>query len=98
MTAAEELIAHIRDTVVPDKKRILRTRYLAGELARGVRDRAAAKTLVQKLNNAYLVLQLATLSDDPAMAKNCRGECVALVLSLDRARGAEQGSELPSPA
>jgi hypothetical protein len=91
MTLSEELITHIRDTVVPDKKRILRTRYLARELGRGIQDRAMAKTLVQRLNNTYLTLQLATLSDDPQLSKNCRNECVGIVLTIDRACAADRG-------
>jgi hypothetical protein len=90
MTLVEELVGHIRDTVVPDKARILRTRELAAALARRIPDRGAARALEQRLNSAYLVLQLATLSEDPAMAQGCRRDCAALVLALARAARAAQ--------
>lgn len=85
MNPIDELLAQIRDTNTPDKKRILRTRLLADQIGRDIPDRAAARALVQRLNNAYLVLQLSTLSEDPAMATSCRAECLALAQGLERA-------------
>ncbi len=88
MTTTEQLIDHIRETIVPDKARILRMRALARELACDVHDRAAAKLLVQRLNGAYLVLQLATLSDDSQAMEFYRRECLSLVRAIDKGRGA----------
>jgi hypothetical protein len=100
MTPVEELLVQIRDTNTPDKKRILRTRLLADQVGRDIADRAAARALVQQLNNAYLVLQLSTLSEDPAMARTCRAECLALAAALERARAtsAARGSAAPAAA
>lgn len=89
MTPTQELISHIRATRSPDKKRILRTRRIAAALARSATDRAAARAAEQRLNSAYLVLQLATMSEDPAVADGCRRDCVALVLALSNVAAAE---------
>lgn len=92
MTLTEQLIDHIRETVVPDKARILRMRALARELAGDAQDRAAAGGLVQRLNGAYLVLQLATLSDDTQATERYRRECLSLVREIERRRLAAEGA------
>ena len=86
MTLTEQLIDVIRETVVPDKARILCMRALARDLARSALDRDAAGSLVQRLNGAYLVLQLATLSDDVQATDHYRRECLALVREIDKRR------------
>lgn len=99
MTVSDQLIAHIRDTAVPDKNQILRMRALARELAGAIPDRVAAKALVQRLNGAYLVLQLAALSDDPQASETYRRECSAIVRAMDRAalgEAADAPSDAPS--
>jgi hypothetical protein len=92
MNPVEELFGHIRAIGAPDKTRILRVRALVAELADAAEDRARAQAFAQRLNGAYLVLQLAALSDDPVMIQSCRRDCAALVLALNRARaGAAAG-------
>jgi len=92
MGAPEELLAHVNDSSIPDKARILRTRALADELTGRIADRRLGERMRRSLNDAYLNLQLATIADNAAMIRECRTDCIALITEIRRVvpMGAQQ--------
>jgi hypothetical protein len=91
MTASSELIDHVKDTTIPDKNRILRTRFLADQMTKDIVDRTVAERLTRSLNDAYLNLQLATIADDADMVVRCRHDCIALIGQIEKAADGRSG-------
>jgi hypothetical protein len=62
-----------------EKLRVLRARSLFGDLAGRMADRDRARHLEAELNDAWLGLQLALVTDDPSLAQAQRRACAVLM-------------------
>lgn len=78
----EELFDQVRAATGPDRGRILRTRLLVAELVRAAPRPAALEGIAREFNSAFLMLQFAALSEDPADARGYRAKCLDLAQAL----------------
>ncbi len=72
-------------TMAPSKELILRTRSLFGALAGRTSDPERARRIEAELNDAWLRLQFALVTNNPVLERVERRTCAAL---LDEARQA----------
>ena len=85
-TLVEELLGHVRAASGPDRERILRTRVLVAELVRAAPRPTEVETLGREFNSAFLMMQFAALSEDPADARGYRVKCLELAKALGGGR------------
>ena len=80
-----------------EKMRVLRVRRLIGDLADRVPDRERARRLEADLNDAWLCLQLARVSDDPALSLSRARAYTRLLYELLKAAEVRGDGGQPGP-